>query len=122
MDDIDNHQAHRRASPWPRRHLVVVAAMLLPFLLLPVPPGTRALVGPLFGHARPVTRPGEVAVTTSTAKGRPNVVLITSDDQNVSDLRWMPRTRRLLEAQGMRFTQALSPHPLCCPARAEILT
>lgn len=53
---------------------------------------------------------------------RPSVLLISTDDQNVSDLRWMPRTRRLLGTQGMRFTQALSPHPLCCPARAEMLT
>jgi arylsulfatase A-like enzyme len=54
--------------------------------------------------------------------GRPDVLLITTDDQNRSDLRWMPRTRRLLGAAGMTFPQALSPHPLCCPARAEILT
>jgi arylsulfatase A-like enzyme len=50
------------------------------------------------------------------------VLLITTDDQNVSDLVAMPRTRRLLQAHGMTFTGALSPHPLCCPARAEILT
>lgn len=34
----------------------------------------------------------------------------------------MPRTRRLLARPGTSYTQAISPHPLCCPARAEILT
>ncbi len=52
---------------------------------------------------------------------RPNVLLITTDDQNLTDLQTMPRTRRLLAERGMSF-QGLSPHPLCCPARAEILT
>ncbi len=53
---------------------------------------------------------------------RPNLLLISSDDQNGDELRFMPRTRRLLAAHGVTFRQALSPHPLCCPARAEILT
>jgi arylsulfatase A-like enzyme len=53
---------------------------------------------------------------------RASVLLITTDDQNATDLRWMPRTRRLLAREGMTFGRALSPHPLCCPARAEILT
>jgi N-acetylglucosamine-6-sulfatase len=52
---------------------------------------------------------------------RPNVVLITTDDQTLADLRYMPRTRRLIAGQGVTF-DGISPHPLCCPARAEILT
>jgi len=34
----------------------------------------------------------------------------------------MPITRRLLADQGMEFTDAISPHPLCCPARAQLAT
>ncbi len=56
------------------------------------------------------------------APSRPNILLITSDDQAATDLRWMPRTRRLLAAHGVELTHAISPHPLCCPARAEIMT
>jgi len=48
-------------------------------------------------------------------------VLITTDDQTLADLRFMPITQRLLRDQGVTFT-GLSPHPLCCPARAQILT
>jgi N-acetylglucosamine-6-sulfatase len=52
---------------------------------------------------------------------RANVLLITTDDQTLSDLQHMPRTRRLIGARGVTF-DGISPHPLCCPARAEILT
>jgi len=54
--------------------------------------------------------------------GRPNIVLISTDDMATNELRWMPKTRALLERPGVRFTDSLSPHPMCCPARAEILT
>ncbi len=53
---------------------------------------------------------------------RPNIILITTDDMTVTDLRWMPVTRELLLRPGVTFDRALSPHPLCCPARAAILT
>jgi N-acetylglucosamine-6-sulfatase len=60
--------------------------------------------------------------TETRADRRPNIVLITSDDQAEYDMRWMPKTRRLLGRAGVTFTDSVSPHPLCCPARAEILT
>src|SRR4051812_44963002 len=53
---------------------------------------------------------------------RPNVVLILTDDQTTYDLRWMPYTRRLIGDEGAQVTNFLSPHPLCCPARAELIT
>ena len=52
----------------------------------------------------------------------PNIVLVMADDMAASDLRWMPRTRRLLGGRGLRFTQGLAPNPMCCPARASVLT
>ncbi|RHW28783.1 hypothetical protein D0Z08_02750 [Nocardioides immobilis] len=62
------------------------------------------------------------ARTGSEALGRPNVVLILTDDMRADELRYLPKTRRLLVDQGVRFTNALSPHPMCCPARAELVT
>lgn len=56
------------------------------------------------------------------AAERPNIVVITTDDQMLSDLRWMPHTRDLLGGHGVTYGQSVSPHPLCCPARAELLT
>lgn len=52
----------------------------------------------------------------------PNMVLISTDDQSLIDLRWMPRTRKLIGQRGARFTNFIAPHPLCCPSRAQILT
>jgi arylsulfatase A-like enzyme len=52
----------------------------------------------------------------------PNMVLISTDDQALVDLRWMPRTRRLIGERGATFTNFIAPHPLCCPSRAQILT
>lgn len=56
------------------------------------------------------------------AGSQPNILLITTDDMNASDLEWMPFTTRLLAEQGVSLDRFLSNHPLCCPARAEILT
>lgn len=53
---------------------------------------------------------------------RPNIVLITTDDMRADDLRVMPFTRTVLARRGVTFTDAVSPYPLCCPARAEIVT
>lgn len=63
-----------------------------------------------------------LAKAADRAVPRPNIVLITTDDQTLTDLQWMPLTRSLLGARGTTFTNMISPHPLCCPARAEILT
>jgi N-acetylglucosamine-6-sulfatase len=45
-----------------------------------------------------------------------------TDDQTLRELRWMPKTRKNLGGHGVTFTGARSPAPLCCPARAEIVT
>ena len=44
------------------------------------------------------------------------------DDMRDDDLRYMPRTRRLLGGSGVRFVNSFSPYPSCCPARASVLT
>ena len=53
---------------------------------------------------------------------RPNVVLITTDDQADTDLAFMPLTLELLVEEGVHATNFINPHPVCCPARAEILS
>ncbi len=70
--------------------------------------------------------PDEVTRTSSTspipATDAPNVVVFLTDDMRKDDLGYLPNVRRLLADEGMTFTQAQSPHPLCCPARAELMT
>ena len=53
---------------------------------------------------------------------RTNVVMIMTDDMRDDDLRFMPWTRRLIGDRGVRFRNSFSPYPLCCPARASVLT
>ncbi len=53
---------------------------------------------------------------------RPNVVFIMVDDMRDDDLRFMPQVRTLIGDQGVRFRNSFSPYPLCCPARASVLT
>lgn len=55
------------------------------------------------------------------AKG-PNVIVVMTDDMRLDDLAYMPNTLRLLADRGATFAQMISPYPLCCPARAELLT
>jgi N-acetylglucosamine-6-sulfatase len=54
--------------------------------------------------------------------GRPNIVLILTDDQRFDSLHVMPEVQRLLVRRGMSFKRAIVPNPLCCPSRATILT
>ena len=78
-----------------------------------------ALVGTLGEVERPPP-PGQP--TPAAADDRPNIVMILTDDQVPGDLRWMPLTRRLIGDAGARFDNFVSPNPLCCPARATLLT
>jgi N-acetylglucosamine-6-sulfatase len=56
------------------------------------------------------------------AAGRPNIVLILTDDQRWDTLWAMPAVRNQLMARGVEFTNGHVVNPLCCPSRASILT
>lgn len=112
--------SHRRSAPgggcrrWAR--MVLGAAVAL--LATAAAPSGMAAPGAAAPAAVTVSpRPPAHADDT-----RPNIVLITSDDQNAGDLRYMPKTQRLFAETGVEVSGFLSPHPLCCPARAEIMT
>ncbi len=75
----------------------------------------------LAGVLTPVA-PGVGTQSASAADGRPNILLITTDDMADGDLAFMPKTRRLLKRSGVSFTDFIAPHPICCPSRAQILT
>jgi N-acetylglucosamine-6-sulfatase len=62
------------------------------------------------------------AGSSDKVAGGPNIVLITTDDQTVSDMSAMPKVLARLGRRGTTFTNAFSPYPQCCPARASILT
>ena len=53
---------------------------------------------------------------------RPNIVVIMTDDQTVTELSGMRNTEELIGAQGVRFRRAYVSYPVCCPSRATYLT
>jgi N-acetylglucosamine-6-sulfatase len=59
---------------------------------------------------------------TAAKDGRPNILVVMTDDQAAADLAKMPNVRRLLAAQGTSFSNAVDSFPLCCPSRATFIT
>lgn len=90
--------------------LVVAVVLLLTLAAGSIPAGTSDAVTP------------PAAALAAATPERPNVVVLMADDMRVDDLRFMPRTRRILGDGGLTFANAFSPDPLCCPARASFLT
>ena len=54
--------------------------------------------------------------------GRPNILVVMTDDMATTDRKFMPNVRRLLVRQGTKFEGAVDSFPLCCPARATFIT
>jgi N-acetylglucosamine-6-sulfatase len=75
------------------------------------------------GHNR--AAPADLEATGASQphqSSRPNIVLLLTDDMRTDDLRFMPNVRRLIESRGLNFRNSFSPYPLCCPARASLLS
>ena len=53
---------------------------------------------------------------------RPNIVVLMSDDQTLEEMRFMPRTERLIGDAGATFPDSVVNWPLCCPSRATFMT
>ncbi|HKP89578.1 MAG TPA: sulfatase [Thermoleophilaceae bacterium] len=87
---------------WPRRVTLAAAALASALLLLPAAAGAR--------------RQG------AGEDGRPNILVVMTDDQAATDVAKMPNVRRLLVKKGATFTDAVDSFPLCCPSRATFIT
>ena len=62
------------------------------------------------------------AVAASAAIAKPNVLLVTTDDQTLDEMAAMPYTSSWIGGQGTTFDRAYVSYPLCCPSRASILS
>src|SRR4029079_1779823 len=62
------------------------------------------------------------AAILASAVGRPNIVVIMSDDQTVEEMRVMTQTRSLIGSAGMTFQNSVVTYALCCPSRSTFLT
>jgi len=96
-------------SKWGPTKLIGIVAVICLTALVPEPLIVQ-------DHAR-AGRQG-----TTIERGRPNVLLILTDDQRAGAMRVMPATRRLIARQGVTFRNAHATTPLCCPSRASIMT
>jgi arylsulfatase A-like enzyme len=75
--------------------------------------GIAMLALPASAEARPASKAKD---------GRPNILVVMTDDQAAADLAKMPNVRKLLAEQGTTFTNAVDSFPLCCPSRATFIT
>lgn len=53
---------------------------------------------------------------------KPNVVVMLLDDAAAADQRYLTGINRSLGSAGLTFTRAVAQNPLCCPARAQLMT
>lgn len=53
---------------------------------------------------------------------KPNIVVVMTDDQTLDQMSALPRTRRLIGRQGVKFKRFYVTDPLCCPSRATFFT
>jgi arylsulfatase A-like enzyme len=58
----------------------------------------------------------------AAAAERPNIVVVTTDDQRADDMRVLPKVRKLIGGAGTTFANSYVNYPLCCPSRATFLT
>jgi N-acetylglucosamine-6-sulfatase len=52
---------------------------------------------------------------------KPNIILILSDDEDTKIHSFMPKTKALLEDQGVTLSNYFVTYALCCPSRSSIL-
>jgi N-acetylglucosamine-6-sulfatase len=63
-----------------------------------------------------------VAAAPAAESGRPNILVILTDDQRLDEMRVLPKTRALLAERGTTFANSFVAYSLCCPSRSTFLT
>ena len=81
--------------------------------VLPIACVLAALALPTAAQARPAG---------ADKDGRPNILVVMTDDQAQADVGHMPNVKRLLAKRGTTFADAIDSFPLCCPSRATFIT
>ena len=66
--------------------------------------------------------PAQARRASAARDGRPNILVVMTDDQSLADVALMPNVKRVLADQGTTFADAIDSYPLCCPARATFIT
>jgi N-acetylglucosamine-6-sulfatase len=65
---------------------------------------------------------GEVEQGSIEAAGRPNIVLILTDDLDVASVSKIPALKEDMADEGVTFDNAFVTESVCCPSRSSMLT
>jgi arylsulfatase A-like enzyme len=65
---------------------------------------------------------GLLLAVAGGASAQPNVIVIETDDMDMSGMRVMDNLKSLIGDAGVTFDNSLVSFPLCCPSRATFLT
>lgn len=65
---------------------------------------------------------GGDAAAQGPGRERPNFIIVMADDLAPGMERALPSVERLIARRGTSFENAIASYPLCCPARATLLT
>jgi arylsulfatase A-like enzyme len=68
------------------------------------------------------TQDANLSQASAAAQGRPNVVVIETDDQTLESMKVMTHVNSLIGDQGVTFANSFVNFSLCCPSRATFLT
>lgn len=68
------------------------------------------------------TGASQARTTANSRDGKPNILVVMTDDQAVSDLQAMPNLQSLVAHGGVTFANTVDSFPLCCPSRATFIT
>ena len=67
-------------------------------------------------------QPAMARTAANMKDGKPNILVVMTDDQALADLQAMPNLKSLVAAKGVQFSNAGDSFPLCCPSRATFIT
>ncbi|MGH9035672.1 MAG: sulfatase family protein, partial [Acidimicrobiia bacterium] len=111
--------AYLAAAPATLNHKVIglAATRLSSGAVTPAPPG------PTPREELPTTTTTAPRLLTPAEKGRPNILVIVTDDQRLDGtLDGMPLTRKWFQEEGTTFVDGYANTPLCCPERGTIFS
>lgn len=72
-------------------------------------------------QSEPANQAAGGETSTSAQPQQPNIVFILTDDMTTRDLRYMPKTRKLIGEEGTAFDNAFVTYSICCPSRSTFL-
>ena len=109
-------------SPKPKRTAIVVAAICAVTAACAVSSAQAAQSNGSNGNKNQRKQNRKQLRLLNEQQKRPNVIVIETDDQNVTDTSVMANTLALLGSRGTTFANSYVSYPLCCPSRATFLT